>query len=134
MRTAVKLFTILGFFFLPVGIIYGFVTSWSEPVGVVALLLLVPEMWMSAFYINATAKRLPGVGPEDNPRGEIADAEGDYGFFAPRSWWPILLAGAAALMFMGVAVGWWFFILATGLGIIGLIGWVFEFFHGEHAV
>ena len=30
MRTAVKLFTILGFFFLPVGIIYGFVTSWSE--------------------------------------------------------------------------------------------------------
>ena len=44
------------------------------------------------------------------------------------------LAGAAALMFMGIAVGWWFFLLAAGLGIIGLIGWVFEFFHGEHAV
>ncbi|AKT52062.1 cytochrome c oxidase subunit 4 [Arsenicicoccus sp. oral taxon 190] len=134
MRTAVKLFAIVGFFFLPVATVYGFVTGWSEPVGVVALYLLVPMMWMTAFYLQATLKRLPGVGPEDNPRGEIADAEGDYGFFAPKSWWPIMLAGAGALLFMGLAVGWWMFFISAALAVIGLIGWVFEFFHGEHAV
>ncbi|MCH8612675.1 cytochrome c oxidase subunit 4 [Arsenicicoccus dermatophilus] len=134
MNAAIKLFSVLGTFFIPVGLVYGFVTGFHEPVGVVALLLLVPMMWMVAFYLRATVKRLPGLGPEDNPRGEIADAEGDYGFFAPQSWWPIVAAGAAAMVFMGLAVGWWFFLLALILGVIGLLGWVFEFFQGPHHV
>lgn len=134
MRTAVKLFAILGFFFIPVGIVYGLVTHFSEPVGVVTLLLLVPMMWMTAFYLHATIGRLPAVGPEDNPRGEIADAEGNYGFFPPYSWWPILLAAGAALVFMAVAVGWWMFALAVPVAVIGMIGWVFEYFHGPYSI
>ncbi|NAZ78456.1 cytochrome c oxidase subunit 4, partial [Kineococcus sp. T13] len=39
---------------------------------------------------------------------------GEQGFFPPFSWWPLYLAGGAALAFFGVAVGWW-------LWLIGLV-------------
>lgn len=134
MTTEWKLFAIVGAFFLPIAIVYGLVTNWSEPVGPVGLGLLTCMMWMTAFYVRATGKRLGAVRPDDDPDGEIADAEGDYGFFAPHSWMPILLAFGAAMAFMGVAVGPWMIALSLPVVAIGLVGWVFEFFRGPNAV
>ena len=72
---------------------------------------------MIAFYLWATGRRLPER-PEDNPGGEIAEFEGEYGFFSPHSWWPLPLAAAAAVCFLGIAVGWWMFIIGAAFGVV----------------
>ena len=38
-----------------------------------------------------------------------------------------------ASMALGVAVGWWLFIIGGVLGAIALSGLIFEFYRGEHA-
>jgi Cytochrome c oxidase subunit IV len=128
-----KLFVILAAFFAPVGLVYGIATHWREPVGPAGLFLSAGLGAMIAFYLWATARRLPER-PEDNPGGEIAEHEGEYGFFSPHSWWPLPLAVAAALCFLGVAIGWWLFIIGAALGIVALVGWTFEYFKGPFAV
>ena len=133
MQVEYKLFVIIAAFFAPVGVVYGFVTQWAEPVGPVGLLLAAGLGLMIAFYLWITGRRLPER-PEDNPAGEIAEQEGEYGFFSPHSWWPLPLAGAAALCFLGVAIGWWLFIIGAALGVVALVGWTFEYFKGPHAV
>ena len=57
----------------------------------------------------------------------------DRGVFAPWSWWPLVIGAAAALAFLGLAVGWWVLYLGFVVGVIGLVGWVFEFNRGQHA-
>ena len=133
MKIEYKLFVILAIFFVPVGLAYGHFTGWSEPVGTVGLFLSAGLGAMIAFYLLVTGRRLPER-PEDNPSGEIAEQEGDYGFFSPHSWWPLPLAGAAALCFLGLAVGWWLVIIGATLGVVALVGWTFEYFKGPHAV
>jgi hypothetical protein len=132
MKVEFKLFVIIAAFFAPVAIIYGIATDWSEPVGPVALGLTAGLGIMIAFYLWATGRRLPER-PEDNPHGEIEEQEGDYGFFAPHSWWPLALGGTAAICFLGVAVGWWLFIIGAAFGVVALVGWTFEYFKGPHA-
>jgi len=45
----------------------------------------------------------------------------------------LIIAAAAALVFAGLAVGWWLSAIGGGVAVIGLIGWVFEFSRGQHA-
>jgi hypothetical protein len=45
----------------------------------------------------------------------------------------VYIAGAAAVAFLGLAVGWWVLYIGFILGVIGLVGWVFEFSRGQHA-
>ena len=68
------------------------------------------------------------------PGGPDLAAEGEYGFFSPHSWWPLPLAAGAALMFLGLAVGWWLLIIGAVVGGMALVGWTFEYFRGENAV
>lgn len=133
MKVEYKLFIFLVLFCVPVGIVYGIFTDWREPVGTVGLFLTAGLGLMIAFYLWATARKLPER-PEDNPSATIDEQEGEYGFFSPHSWWPLPLAAAAAICFLGLAVGWWVFILGASLGVVALIGWTFEYFKGEHAV
>lgn len=133
MGVEVKLFAVLGAFFVPVGVVYGIVTDWREPVGATGLLLASLLGSMIAYYLWFTARKLD-MRPEDDPGATIDEQEGDYGFFAPHSWWPLPLAAAAALCFLGVAVGWWIFIIGATFGVVAIVGWTFEYFKGEHAV
>ena len=64
----------------------------------------------------------------------ISAAEGEYGFFSPHSWWPLALAASAAVVFLGLAVGWWLVIIGICLTGLATIGWTFEYFRGENAV
>lgn len=132
MKPEYKLFGILAVFFFLVGTIYGLVTQWDEPVGFVTLYLSAGLGLMIAFFLWRTAAKLPPR-PEDNLDGEIEDAAGNYGAFTPYSWWPLWLALSASIIFLGVAVGMWIAALGVLVGLVALIGWVFEHYHGEHA-
>ncbi|WP_226344910.1 cytochrome c oxidase subunit 4 [Agilicoccus flavus] len=122
--------------FTPVAIIYGFwsnaVDGRPEPVGVVCLALLAVMSGMIGVYIRATGKRLD-VSPSDVPDGDIDQAAGDYGFFSPYSWWPLPLGLAALMLFLGLAIGWWVFVVGAIFGIVALVGWAFEYFTGDFA-
>lgn len=133
MRVETKLFGYLIAFFVLVTVIYGVWTKWTEPIGVTALTLTAGLFTLVTFYLWQTGRRLPPR-PEDNAVAEIAEAEGDYGYFVAKSWTPLWLAGSAAIMFAGLAIGWWLFIIGLFFAIPALILWVFESFSGEYSV
>ena len=87
----------------------------------------------SGFYFWMTGKKLP-LRPEDNASGEIAEQEGNYGYFVASSWTPLWLAGSGAIMFLGLAIGWWLFIIGAFVGVVAVCLWVFESFSGEYSI
>lgn len=134
MRIEYKLFQFGVIPFALVAAVYAFATSRSdhgiEPVGVVCLVLLAVMMGMIGGYLGITARKLDPR-PEDDLDGEIADAEGDYGFFSPHSWWPLPLGAGALVTFLGLAVGWWVFFVGVLFAVVALLGWCFEYFRGD---
>jgi hypothetical protein len=120
------------FFFTPIAIVYGFITSWKEPLGVTALLLTGSLGLLIGSYFWVTSRRIDPR-PEDNPNGEVSMGAGDQGLFAPFSYWPLALALGCAVVFAGLAIGWWLMFIGLGVTAVALIGWVFEFYLGDHA-
>jgi hypothetical protein len=133
MRTETRLFVLLSVFFVVMTTIYGLWTGFSEPIGVTALALTAGLFILTGFYLGVTGRQLPAR-PDDNPDAEIAEAEGDYGYFIARSWSPLWLGASAALMFAGLAIGWWLFIIGAFFGTVATVLWVFESFSGEYSV
>ena len=120
------------FFFVPVALVYGYLTSWNEPVGLLGVLLVAGLAGMIGGYLGFTAKRV-GPRPEDRNDAEIHEGAGEQGHFSPWSWWPLVLGLACAGGFLGLAVGWWIVFIAAGLAVVALVGWVFEYSRGDHA-
>jgi hypothetical protein len=44
-----------------------------------------------------------------------------------------MLAGSAAVVFLGVAVGFWISAIGGGIFVVSIIGWQYEFYRGLHA-
>ena len=84
------------------------------------------------FYLGFHARRMEPR-PEDRKDGEIADGAGELGFFPPYSWWPMWCAMCLAAIALGVAIGWWLFIIGLVLGSVALSGLIFEYYRGAHA-
>jgi hypothetical protein len=133
MKAEFKLFVVIGVFFAVVGVLYGVVTDWNEPVGPFGLLLCMGLSALIGFYLWETGRKLDPR-PEDDPMAPISAAEGEYGFFSPHSWWPLPLGASAAVIFLGLAVGWWLVIIGVFLAALATVGWTYEYFRGEHAV
>lgn len=131
MKFETRLFLYLGLFFVLVSAGYGWWSGW-EPVGTAALLLVGGLGGMIGTYLGLVSRRIDRR-PEDDPYAEIADGAGEQGVFSPGSWWPLVGGAATAVVFLGLAVGWWLFGLGLVFGGIALIGWVFEFSRGQHA-
>jgi hypothetical protein len=131
-KIEIKLFLFLAPFFVVVGVVYGLLSDFSEPVGYLGLPLVGALMAMVGAYLALTARRIDAR-PEDDEEGEIEQGAGDQGVYSPWSWWPLAIAAAAAVAFLGLAVGWWVVYIGFALGVIGLVGWVFEFSRGQHA-
>ncbi len=131
MKVEYKLFIFLTPFFALIGVVYGLWSGW-EPVGSAALLLTAGLSGMIGAYLALTAKRIDAR-PEDDPDGLIEQGAGDQGVYAPWSWWPLAIAAAAAIVFLGLAVGWWLVYVGFALSAVALVGWVFEFSRGQHA-
>lgn len=133
MKVEYKLFVAIGVFFTVVGVVYGIVTKWDEPVGPFGLLLSAALSVLIGFYLWETGRKLDPR-PEDDPLALISVAEGEYGFFSPHSWWPLALGAAAGVVFLGLAVGFWLLTIGVFLAALATIGWTFEYFRGENAV
>jgi hypothetical protein len=124
-----KLFAGVAVFLAPDTIVYWY---WSkEPAGTTALALATGLAALIGFYLLFTARRIDAR-PEDNETAEIADGAGEIGFFSPHSWWPLAVAGAAALAVLGVVFGWWLVYLAVPLVVLAVMGFVFEYYRGEN--
>lgn len=139
MKTSVRVFGTLMVFFFIVGVVYVLVTHGShygdgmEWVGGLGFFFLSGMMAMIVLYNHLTKKSI-GESPDDDPNGEISAYEGEYGVFSPHSWMPLWVALAATTAIVGFAVGWWLFFIAVFFGVLALVGWVFESYHGEHSL
>jgi hypothetical protein len=124
-----KMFMWLSVFILVMAIVYGW---WSkEPAGTTALFLAFGLAIMIGFYLGFTAKRVD-VGAQDDKEADVADDAGEVGFFSPHSWQPLSLAIGGALAFLAVAIGWWLMYFSLPIILIGIWGWVFEYYRGEN--
>ena len=126
-----------GWLFLGCAIFFGVadIFYWNlsyDPTGATALALAVGLAFLTGFYLLFTGRRLPRR-PEDDQQGEIEQGTGELGFFSPHSWWPLFVGLAAALTAVGVAIGWWLFLIGALALLLAIIGFVFEYYRGHFA-
>jgi Cytochrome c oxidase subunit IV len=125
MKVEARIFEIVMVFFFLAGIIYAVLAR--EPVGIAGLFLTGGLALIIGGYFRFVSRRLEER-PEDNPEAEVSDGAGDVGFFSPGSYWPITVAGAAALC--GIALAFWYVWLLVIGGVVLLLavaGLVFEY-------
>ncbi len=84
------------------------------------------------YYVLFTARRVYPR-PEDRQDGEIDEADPEYGFFSPHSWWPLVVALGAATIAMGLVFAVWVIVLGGAVLLLGIVGWLFEYYRGEFA-
>jgi hypothetical protein len=126
-----------GYLFLGCAVFFGAadLVYWNfshDPTGTTALALAVGLAFLTGFYVLFTGRRLPKR-PEDDPEGEIYQGTGELGFFSPHSWWPLFVGLAAAFAAIGVAIGWWMFLIGLLAVLFSMIGFVFEYYRGHYA-
>ena len=101
--------------------------------GTSALVMTTLLAGMVTVYLGFHAKRMDPR-PEDREDAEIADGAGELGFFPPYSWWPLWTALAlGTVVFAVAAAAWWLVIIGFVLGGLALVGWIYEYYRGEHA-
>jgi hypothetical protein len=114
-------------FYFVLGVVYWFWTG--EIVGTVGITLTGGLALLTGFYILFTLRRI-GPGPDDLDDAEIADADPDFGFFSPGSWWPLPVATAAALIALGLVFAVWLVIIGLGVLFISIYGLMSEYYRG----
>ena len=134
MRKEAVLFEGLTLFFAFVTVLYivmtHFMANGVEWAGATAMVMTTGLTLIIATYFRFVARRLD-LRPEDYPDAEIADGAGELGFYSPHSWWPVLVALAAALT--AVAIAFWLpWLIAAGAAFIlaSAAGLVFEYYTG----
>lgn len=111
--------------------------TWTEAVEWVGFIALLFSTFMSAliaFFLGRWHASQKGVElAADRLDADIDDEDPEMGEFSPWSWWPIALAGAAALGALSLAVGVFLFPFAIGLLVVSLVGWTYEYYRGNFA-
>ena len=129
MKVQGKMFLGFAVFILASAIVYGI---WSkEAAGTTALFMAFALCTMIGFYLAFTARRAD-TGAQDREDADVADDAGELGFFSPHSWQPLALGIGGSLAFLGIIFGWWLLFFSLPVILIGVWGWVFEYYHGEN--
>lgn len=123
-------FAILAVFFFLVGGIYFYVSR--DEIGTTALVMTGGLSALVAFYMLYTDKRLDGL-PEDRGNAEIDEADPEYGFYSPHSWWPLPVGAAAMLIALGFIFAAWLAVLGVVFLVVSVVGWLFEYYRGSFA-
>ncbi|HLP22783.1 MAG TPA: cytochrome c oxidase subunit 4 [Microbacteriaceae bacterium] len=136
MRANIVILWLLAAYFFLAAAVYGFWTNASSPVGMdwagtIAIALSGILAAFIAFYLRMVHRSQGGELPEDRLDADIDDGDPELGYFSPWSWWPILFAAAAAIVFTGLAVGFWLIYIGVPLMLVTLVGWVYEYYRGN---
>jgi len=135
----IRIFWIIAVFFAVISGVYAVwgifdpIQQGVEWAGTIALGLVAGLAGLIAFYLGLGHRNQGGVLPEDRPDANIDDGDPELGHFSPWSWWPILLAGSAGLVLLGLAVGFWICYIGAPLIAVALVGWVYEYYRGYFA-
>jgi membrane protein implicated in regulation of membrane protease activity len=135
MHIEARLFEFIAAFFILTAVLYGaltaqFATGGVEWAGTTALALTGGLALITATFFRFVARRLD-TRPEDYEGAEISDGAGELGFYAPHSWWPILVALAASVAAVGIGL-WLPWVMVAGVVFIlaSAAGLVFEYYIG----
>ncbi|KAA0109602.1 cytochrome c oxidase subunit 4 [Mycolicibacterium sp. P1-5] len=135
MHIEARLFEILTAFFVLAAIVYGALTAvfqygGIEWAGTTALVLTAGLSLITGTFFRFVARRLD-TRPEDYEDAEISDGAGELGFYAPHSWWPILIALSFSTTAVGAAL-WLPWLIAAGVVFViaAVCGLVFEYYIG----
>lgn len=128
MKIEGRLFALAAVFFFVCAVAYWFLSY--DPIGTTALTLSGFLGFLVAFYVLYTAKRVYPR-PEDRLDAEIDEADPEYGFYSPHSWWPLPVAFGAALVVIGLVFAVWIVVLGVAFLMLALIGWTFEYYRGD---
>lgn len=135
MKTNINLFWVLTVFFAALTTIY---VLWAivdtgqvEWVGAVGIGLSAVLSLFIGFYLRLVYRNQGGELAEDRLDAGIDDGDAEQGFFPPWSWWPVILAAAAGIAFLGLSISFWIVAYAVPFAILGLVGWVYEFYRGN---
>lgn len=124
------LFALGSAFYLIVAGIYWYFSR--DQIGTTALALTGALAFLVAFYVLYTAKRVYPR-PEDRMDGDIEEADPEYGFFSPHSWWPLAIGASATIIGVGLIFAVWIIVFGVFLLFLSLVGWMFEYYRGEFA-
>lgn len=117
-------------FYTIVAAVYG---VWSKDwIGTTALVFLAAMAGLAGFYIVYTAKRL-AERPEEDGMANQDEADPDYGFYSPHSWWPLPMGAAAAMIALGFIFATWLMLAGIVFLMISIVGLVFEYYRGDFA-
>lgn len=135
MHIEARLFEFIAAFFVVTAVLYGvltalFATGGEEWAGTTALALTGGLALITATFFRFVARRLD-TRPEDYEGAEISDGAGELGFFAPHSWWPIMVALSGSVAAVGIAL-WLPWLIFAGVVFIlaSVAGLVFEYYVG----
>jgi hypothetical protein len=135
MHIEARLFEILTAFCVVAAIGYGVLTALFqyggiEWAGTTALTLTAGLSFLTGTFFRFVARRLD-TRPEDYEDAEISDGAGELGFYAPHSWWPILIALSFSTAAVGAAL-WLPWLIAAGVVFViaAVCGLVFEYYIG----
>ena len=139
MKSNIGILLILTAYFVLIGAVY---TVWNilanghpEWAGSTAVFLSGALTAFIAGYLMLGQKKEKWDLVEDRVDSDIDDGDPELGEFSPWSWWPVSLALAAALVFLGIAIGlqFWLAFLALPLVIGSVVGWIYEYYRGHFA-
>lgn len=123
-----KLFAMGTFLYLGLGLVYWFMSG--DVIGTSLLALTGGLAFLVAFYALFTSKRV-GALPEDNEYALISDADTDYGFFSPHSWWPFVIGASTFVFILGFVFARWMMVFGLFALMMAIYGLVFEYYRGE---
>jgi uncharacterized membrane protein HdeD (DUF308 family) len=103
-----------------------------DQIGTTALALTGALAFLVAFYALYTSKRVYPR-PEDRLDAEVEEADPEYGFFSPHSWWPLVLGFSTMVIVFGLIFAVWLIVLGVFVLFVALIGWMFEYYRGAFA-
>jgi len=125
MKVESRVFELCTAFFFLCAIVYAVLAR--ESVGVAGLFLTGGLSLIIGTYFRFVSRRLEER-PEDNPEADVSDGAGDVGFFSPGSYWPIMMAGAAAFLAISMAFMYvWMVVVGGAVLLITIAGLVFEY-------
>lgn len=141
MRTNANLMWILGVFFwlsaaaYTLWVVLDADWNWArvEWVGTVALVLSGILAFFLAYYIGRVHKFQGAELPQDLDDADIDDDDPELGHFSPWSWWPLVLGAGLAVVFLGLAAGFWVSFIGVPLTLIAIVGWTYEYYRNYFA-